>query len=152
MATATTDASKPIARPNRRPYVPDGISHHKRSVRRRGNIVAIVLMLSLTVLGLAWGRMVDGAVGGLGGFALLTLAMPFLPIFGAPTAGSAMRYALAFVLSFALWGAIGIFTTRRTLMRPIATWREWTFTFVPMAAAVVGGVLMGLLITALSVL
>ena len=96
--------------------------------------------------------MVDGPKGGLGGFAILTLAMPFLPIFGAPTSGSGAKYALTFLCSFILWGGLGVLATRRALMRPIATWREWLFEFAPLAVAVVAGVGMGLAITAISVL
>jgi hypothetical protein len=152
MAINGADESKPIARPSRKPFVPDGIVFHRRAIRRRGNLVAVVIMVATTVVGLLWSRTVDGAAGGLGGFAILTLAMPFLPIFGAPTAGNSMRYFLAFILSLALWAGLGVFATRRTLMRPIATWREWTFSFVPLALAVFGGVGAGLLITAISVL
>lgn len=150
MAEAST--IKPSPRPTRKPFVPDGITHHRRAVQRKGNLVAVVLMLGVTITGLIWGHVVSGAKGGLGGFAILTLAMPFLPIFGAPTSGSGAKYALAFVFSFALWAGLGIFATRRTLLRPIATWREWLFEFLPLAIAVVAGVGMGLAITAISVL
>ena len=149
MATAQADESRPI---RRKPFVPDGIAFHRRMIRRKGNLVAMILMLATTLLGLIWSNTVDGAIGGLGGFAILTLAIPFLPIFGAPTSGSTVKYVLAFVLSFGLWTGLGIFATRRTLGRPIATWREWIFAFVPLALAVIAGVGVGLLITAISVL
>ena len=149
---AAVESIKSSPRPNRKPFVPDGIVHHRRLLQRRGNLIAALLMVSVTIIGLLWGRMVSGATGGLGGFAILTLAMPFLPIFGAPTSGTGTKYALAFLCSFVLWGGLGIVATRRALLRPIATWREWLFEFVPLALAVVAGVGMGLAITAISVL
>ena len=109
-------------------------------------------MLAVTVVGLLWSWILTGPTGGIGGFLILALALPALPVLGAPATGSTSKYLLAFLISGGVWLILGLVATNRALQRPIVTWREWTLEFAPLGLALMLGVVLGIGITALTIL
>lgn len=101
---------------------------------------ALALLARLVLLGEhGTGRAVVGLV-------CSVLAAPALLVMGVPLTTSASATTIAWVLSLALWTALGVGAATRATRRPAVAWREYWVEFAWSGGAVWVGVVMGLVI------
>lgn len=129
--------------------MPGGVFATRRSVRRRGGVVAIALAAALWLAGLAGGALVDGPVGGVVSFFFLVMALPVMPLLGMPAAGGGTILLAAIAASAVLWWMLGQVVAGRVTRRPVAGWREWTREFMVIGLGLWVGAAGGLALGAL---
>lgn len=129
--------------------MPGGLAESRRTVRRRGGLVALALALALIAVGKAISLVVGGTIGAAIGFATLVMALPTMPVLGMPAAGGAGRLVAALGSSAGLWWLIGQLAAGRATRRPVSGWREWAREYAAVGAGLWIGALGGLLLGAL---
>lgn len=113
-----------------RPLLPGGVAATRRSIRRRGGLMAIAVAFSLWLFGVVLSWVLPGAIGGAVSFLLMVMAIPAMPVLGLPAAGGGQRLLIAIAISAVLWWFIGQTVAGRVSKRPVVGWREWAREFV----------------------
>jgi len=103
---------------------------------------AVLGLIALTVLWAGSGRMsaLIGLVAGV-------TAAPGLLAIGAPIAEQS-TYPTAIIASAVFWAVLGLVAAWRATRRPVATWRDFWGAYLWLAAAVVLGAAIGIVIAA----
>ena len=115
---------------------------NRRSIRRRGPLLALVLPALIGASGLALLRGNESTARGVGGFVLVVLAAPLLTVAGVPLRSGTSVYAVAGAASVVLWCGLGAVAARRATRGTIATWTGfWGEYMVLLLAAWAGTVL-----------
>lgn len=132
-----------------RSAVPDGVVHHRETVRRLGPWLSVAVATGLGIV--AAMLLVDShtAWRGIPGFVLALLAVPTLPLFGVPVMGGTTRWVLAVVTSGAGWWFAGRLAARRSTNRVVSSWPEWRREWTRLAVGAWSGALAGLLVAVL---
>ena len=121
----------------------------RRSVRRRGGLVAVAVAGTLWVVSIVVKSLIGGAVGGASSFAIKVVALPFMPVFGIPadTGGNRMTYAV--IASIVLWWIIGQTVGARVTKKVVSGWREWSREFLVMSIPISLGAVLAFVLAAL---
>ncbi|MFI0460544.1 MAG: hypothetical protein ACOYKG_01835 [Ilumatobacteraceae bacterium] len=130
--------------------LPGGVASTRRSIRRRGGLMAIGCAFGLWFLGVVLAWFLSGPTGGSLAFVLMVMALPVMPILGMPAAGGAARLLIAIASSAVLWWILGQVVAGRVTKRPVVGWREWLREFFVVGLGLwigaAGGLLLGVLV------
>ncbi|MEI6199125.1 MAG: hypothetical protein WCP83_04230 [Actinomycetota bacterium] len=130
--------------------LPGGVASTRRSIRRRGGLMAIGCAAGLWLLGIVISWLMSGPIGGSLAFVLMVMALPVMPLLGMPAAGGAARLLVAIASSAVLWWVLGQVVAGRVSKRPVVGWREWLREFVVVGLGLwigaAGGLLLGVLL------
>lgn len=107
-------------------------------------MVALLVPSLLGVLSLLMLRDSHTTSRGIGGFVAAVLAVPTLPIFGAPIRSGGKVYLLAVATSVVVWLLAGVLASRRATSRPMATWAGFWGEYLVLALSVWLGALLSL--------
>ena len=120
--------------------VPDGIGEHRRAVRRRGPVVALVLPVLMAIGAFAFALV--GPDTWWSATAVLGLALaagPGLAIAGLPVTSGLTSWGVAVVISATWWVMVGTLAARRATAVPGASWPEWWRHYRSLAAGTMIG-------------
>ena len=128
-----------------RDVVPDGVIHHRETVRRLGPWLSVAVAAGIGVVAAMLLVNSTSAWRGIPGFVLAVLAVPTLPLFGVPVMGGSVRWVLAIGTSAVGWWLAGRLAARRSTNRVVSSWPEWRREWTRLAVGVWAGALTGLL-------
>ena len=127
-----------------------GVSATRRSIKRRGGLMAIACAVVLWLIGVVLSWCISGPKGGSLAFIMMVMALPVMPMLGMPAAGGSTRLILAIVGSGVLWWLLGQVVAGRVTKRPVVGWREWLLEFFVVGLGLwigaAGGLLLGVLV------
>ena len=130
--------------------MPGGVASTRRSIRRRGGLMAIGCSVGLWLLGVVFSWIISGPKGGSVALVLMVMALPVMPILGMPAAGGTARLLVAISSSAVLWWILGQVVAGRVTKRPVVGWREWLREFFMVGLGLwigaAGGLLLGVLV------
>ncbi len=135
------ETSQPHVRSPR--IVVDGIIANRSLIRKRGGVAAVAISASLALVGLIL-LAIPGSLFGTLGYLVLVIALPALSIAGVPAVSTFASYAIAALVSAAIWFALGQMSATRATRRAVAGWPEWAREFRPLAIGVVIGAVLAL--------
>lgn len=127
-----------------------GVSATRRSIKRRGGLMAIACAVVLWLIGVVLSWCISGPKGGSLAFIMMVMALPVMPMLGMPAAGGSTRLMLAIAGSGVLWWLLGQVVAGRVTKRPVVGWREWLREFFVVGLGLwigaAGGLLLGVLV------
>ena len=130
--------------------VPGGVSATRRSIRRRGGLMAISFAIGLWLTGVVASLLISGPIGGSVAFVFMVMALPVMPILGMPAAGGSARLFVAIAICAVVWWILGQVVAGRVTKKPVVGWREWLREFVVVGLGLwigaAGGLLLGVLV------
>ena len=115
---------------------------------RRGALVGASIPAALLTLGLVARVLLGDDSGSTIAFVFALIALPALPIVGVPAESDSGRIIAAVVMSLAAWLAIGAFASMKVAKRPLVGWKEWMGHYWPIAAGMVVGAILALVLAA----
>ena len=113
-----------------RSLLPGGVAATRRSIRRRGGVMAVGIAFALWLTGVVLSWILPGTIGGALSFLMMVMALPVMPVLGMPAAGGGQRLLIAIAVSAVIWWFIGQTVAGRVSKRPVVGWREWAREFV----------------------
>lgn len=128
--------------------LPHGVASTRRSVMRKGALVGASIPAALLTVGLVARVLLGDDNGSTIAFVFALIALPALPIVGVPAESDSGRIIAAVVMSLAAWLAIGAFASMKVAKRPLVGWKEWMGHYWPIAAGMVVGAILALVLAA----
>jgi len=128
--------------------LPHGVVATRRSVMRKGALVGASIPAALLMFGFVARLLLGDDNGSTIAFVFALIALPALPIVGVPAETDTGRIIAAVIMSLVAWLAIGAFASLKVAKRPLVGWKEWTSQYWPIAAGMVTGAILALVLAA----